>query len=340
VCDKCDVQVAGVAGFYAPGSTPVTSARAGIDFRRAQNVNTSVVLESRDAPRRPAAVYGAVLVEAPPIPKTAAPDQPSALLQVWPEPRLQWQSTAGVKVTRAADANGTRLAAEYVAPGAAQSAGVGGAVVVRNPDGTAKLIRDPGGQFQLPGAFRPNARQALVRFKPGEKPPAATAELEASLFGTVRCGIEPLSKAEKLQANTPAAGTGAGGVEMSVTYRAGANGRFLAAVELGYDPNAVSPAGAGDDLPGVRGGAAGLGNHCVFGVRITDADGKPFALGLTGGENRVEPGGKRATMRLSLELHPDKDGQGPPAAVTFWGSYARPVEVPVRLKDVALSGGK
>ena len=45
-------------------------------------------------------------------------------------------------------------------------------------------------------------------------------------------------------------------------------------------------------------------------------------------------------MALTLELHPDKDGHGPPAIATFWGTYAKPVEVPVVLKDVPLSGGK
>lgn len=371
VCDKADVQIAGVAGFYAPGSMPLAATRPpatpgslvppvgppprggrplpasdllgnnpDAPYRRTANANSAVVLEARDTPRRPSAVYGAVLVESPQLPKTATPDQPSALLQVWPEPRLQWQSTSGVKVTGATDATGARLAAEYIPPGELPRTGSGDAVLVRNPDGTAKLIRDPGGPFSLPGAFRPNPRQAVVRFKPGDKPPAATANFDASLIGTVRSGIEPLSKATKLEADKAATGTGVNGVEMSVTYRAGPNGRYAATVELVYDPNAVAPAGAGDDLPGINGATAGLGNNCVFGVRVTDDAGKPYALGLTGGDNRVEPGGRKATMRLTLELHPDKDGSGAPAAVTFWGTYSRPVEVPVKLMGVALSGGK
>ena len=43
-------------------------------------------------------------------------------------------------------------------------------------------------------------------------------------------------------------------------------------------------------------------------------------------------------MTLTLELRPDRDGSGPPATVTFWGTHARPVEVPVLLKDVPLAG--
>jgi hypothetical protein len=45
-------------------------------------------------------------------------------------------------------------------------------------------------------------------------------------------------------------------------------------------------------------------------------------------------------VRATLELHPDKDGHGPPAQVTFWGTHAKPVEVPVTLRDVPLTRGK
>ena len=72
--------------------------------------------------------------------------------------------------------------------------------------------------------------------------------------------------------------------------------------------------------------------------RITDAEGKPYSLGVIGGSGR--PNRARQTMTLTLELHPEKDGHGPPAVATFWGTYTKPVEVPVVLRDVPLSNGK
>jgi hypothetical protein len=177
-----------------------------------------------------------------------------------------------------------------------------------------------------------------VRFKTDEKPVSTVKQLAIALFGTVRSGIEPLSRATGLEVNQQATGIGVDGVDFSVSYYKNLDGRLSADVTMAYDRGAVEPVGVGDELPGAKGGGPGRANHTVHGVRITDADGKPYTLGMIGGSSR--PDGGRQVMTLSLELHPDKDGHGPPANATFWGSYARPVEVPVVLKDVPLSSGK
>ena len=84
-----------------------------------------------------------------------------------------------------------------------------------------------------------------------------------------------------------------------------------------------------------------MGNHTVHGVRITDAEGKPYTLGLVSGTNRLDRAtGQRVALNLELELHPDRDGHGAPTTATFWGSYVRTVEVPVTLRNVLLSRGK
>jgi hypothetical protein len=280
-----------------------------------------------------------VLVEAVPFPKGFEPAEPATLLQAWPEPRLQWQTTGSVKVTAATDAGGAKLAAEpgTVADPKAEPGRREGVVMVRNPDGTAKFVRDTGPAFQLAGTFSPSPRQAVVRFKPGDAPPTEAKELAVSLFATVRTGVEPLSRIGGLEPNKPATGVGVSGVELTATYRKGEKGKWVAVVALTYD-SAVQMAGVGDELAGVKGGGPGVGNQTVFGIRVTDADGKPFTPGLLSGTSGFEAYGKRVVIQATLELNPDKDGQGPPAAVTFWGTHAKPVEIPVILKNVPLSG--
>ena len=106
-------------------------------------------------------------------------------------------------------------------------------------------------------------------------------------------------------------------------------------MKITFDRTSVQHAGVGVELPGVKGGGPGRGNHSVHGVRITDADGKPFTLGLVSGSNR--PIANREEMALTLELHSDKDGNGAPAIITFGGTYAKQVEGPVVLKNVPMS---
>jgi hypothetical protein len=282
-------------------------------------------------------VYGAVLVEAVPFPRGSAPAGPAALLQVWPEPQLQWLATRGV-TAGATDAAGARLPPEAarVAPPQPGPRVRGGLAVVRNADGTARFVEEltPAGR-----EFAPNPRQALLRFKAADEPPAAAKELDVSLFATVRSEVEPLSVARGLEPNAPATGTGPAAVEMTVRCGKNAAGKLTADVTLSFDRSSVQSAGVGIELPGVKGGGPGVGNHAVYGVRVTDADGKPFTLGLVSGASHPGRDG-REVMILSLELHPDRGGQGVPTAVTFWGTYAKPVEVPVVLKDVPLSKSK
>jgi len=342
VCDAGELQVAVAGGFAAPGYSVASPLPPAGQYRRVTNPNLAVVLEARDKSRRPAAVRGAVLVEAVPFPAGAKLDQPTALLQVWPEPRLQWERTTGLKVSRATAADGSRLVADPVPVPDLQGEVIGrrgdGVIIVRNPDGTARVVRDTG-EFLLPGGFRPNPRQAVVRLKAGEKPATAAKELAVSVLGSARTRVEPLAIATGLELNKTVSASGAADVKLSITYQKGPDGKYRAEVELTYDARAVRPAGASDDLSGARvGGVAG--NNTVHGVRVADADGKPYTLGLEGGANQFDPNGRRVVMKLQIGLHGAKDGLGPPASATFWGTYSRPVEVAVSLPDVPLAGGK
>jgi hypothetical protein len=315
--------------------------RAPRGVRIAADRHRSVVLEARDgAKRRPAMVRGAMLVEAIPFPKTSVPGEPSVLLQVWPEPRLRWEGTTTAKLAKGTDAGGAKLAWEYVAPESPDVRRTAdGVIMIRNPDGTASFVRDTGGTFQLPGGFKPNARQVVVRFKNAENV-AAAKELTVSLAATVRTGPEQLCQVRGLALNKPATAGGPGGSELAVTLSPDGGGGFTANVEVSYDPLDVQPVGVGDDLPDGVAGAAGLGNGTVHGVRFTDAEGKPYVLGLSTGLTRRHPSGKRTALILQLSIDAAKGKLGPPTDATLWGSYLKPVDIAVTLQDVPLSGGK
>jgi hypothetical protein len=356
VCDAGDLQIASAGGFLAPGvatfsggslppmrplpnTFPPNGLGAVTGNLASPAAGGGIVLEPRTGPRRPAAVYGAVLVEAFPAP--GSPDSPAALLQVWPEPRLNWQQAKAVRVDRAADEAGRVLAADATpAEGpilyADRRAQVvrqlgGGGVIILNADSVPAPA--------IPG-FTPNARQAVVRLKPGERTPATLREFAGSVFGTVRSGPEPLATAE-LDPGRLAAATGAG-VELRATLLKPVGGPAAVVVELSYDPSAVSPgnpqAAAGRRPPDPRQGVAARANP--YGLQITDADGRPFTAYAVSASNRVVAAGRQMTTILRLNLTPAEAGQGEPDTITFWGSYDKPVEVPFALKGVPLGGKK
>jgi hypothetical protein len=231
-----------------------------------------------------------------------------------------------VLATDATPAEAPALYADRRAQVVRQLGGRGG-VVIWDADGVSAPA--------VPG-FAPNARQVVVKLKPGERPSAALREFAGSVFGTVRSGPEALAAAE-LGDGKPA-GTADAGVGLKAHLHQPGDGPTAVVVELAYERGSVIPAQPGEVL-GPAPGPAG-GNRTLHGLRITDADGKPFAASPVGVMNRLDPNGRQMLVSLRLNLTPTEKGQGDPAAVTFWGSYSKPVEVPFALKDVPLGGGK
>ena len=163
LCEAADLQVAVVGGYNTPGAMPYLNRSRG-NVRTTCNANTAVVLEAHDANarKRPAVVHGAVLVEAIPFPANTSPGvQAAALLQVWPEPRLQWQATWNVKVSKAVDDRGERIRGEFVAiqPREPALPGGGAVVMIRNADGSVTM-----GARGRPGSRSP-ASSPPIRFK-------------------------------------------------------------------------------------------------------------------------------------------------------------------------------
>lgn len=353
VCDAGELEIVSVAGFLAPGTRP--------DPKSAQLAKT-VVLGARGLNKpRPAAVYGAVLVEAFPLPDGAAvQDTASVLLHVWSEPKLNWQAAKGVRVRKAADTAGRLLAARPdLGPLPDEVLGKKDVVVARR--GWRGAVR-PDPAVKAPPAFprfTPTSRQALVNLKPGAKPSAGLAELAGTVRGTVRSGVEPLVvgalASDRFGPLLQAEAFGRSGCAFRVTVQNAGNRAWLATVGLTFDPSAVIPAVSGYTPAtggGMRAGAAGRPGDrrpgygrgetdMVCGLRVTDADDKPFTVF----PQLVQQQLNRATGRvegvsLVLRLTPTEQGQAAPKSVTFWGTYPKPVEVPFALKGVPLSGGK
>jgi hypothetical protein len=277
-----------------------------------------------------------VLVEAVPFPRGTVANHPSVLLQVWPEPRLQWGGVATTAVSKAIDTGGTRLVREFTSGEAPARRHGDGVVLVRTADGKAIFVRDTGGAFEPADAFRANPRQDILRFRATKSTPSAARELAITLFGTVRSGNEPVCQVRGLESNQPRKITGPNGTELAVMYSQDGGGRRSARVEISYDPRAVVLAGVNDDLPGARGGGSGAGNQTLQGIRVTDAAGKPYGLGLSSGLSRRDPTDNRSKLVLQLSLYAGKGEIGPPDSVTLWGTYLKSVQVPVVLNDVPL----
>jgi hypothetical protein len=324
VCDVAELHIAGAGGFLAPGSGPYTGTFAktadGKAVRFTMHTEQAVVLESRYATRkRPAFVQGGVLVEV--FPMGAAPGR-AALLQFWPEPKLGWQSIAHLKVTSAVDAEGRKLVPDLTPPPAPQKP-LGPPIV----DGTSSLL-------VLADQLNPNVRQAIARFKTGDEPSPLVCELTGSALVIMRTGVEPLATVP-LDPKKAVVVTGRAGVELTASTSTDGSGKKFVEVTLKFAPQTVDPVRASDALPDIKPDATG-GNRSVLGLRVTDDDGNAFPLALTTQQSDFDRTGQRIVARMTLEAVVTKDGPADPAQVVFWGSTARPVEVPFTLKDVPL----
>jgi hypothetical protein len=316
VCDAAGLQIAGAGGFLAPGAMPYRP-RADAKIRVATDVNAAVILEARDGTKpRPASVHGAILVEAhTPSGKTSGS---AAALQLWPEPKVPWQHVVHVRVAKATDGDGRKLVPDLALP----------------PAPAPKFF--PGGKFAPESVTdpRPNPREALVKFKPGEEPAQVARELTGTALGWVRSAPEPLVTVA-LDPKKAVKATGRAGVELTATVRT-ENGKPVAEVWLAYDPLAVEPVRTTDSLSDVA-TERGSTNRTVHGLRVADADGRAFAPSLAASRSDFT-WDKRIELKLTLALPVEEKGPTEPGKVVFWGTFAKPVEVPFALKDVPLTG--
>ena len=302
-----------------------------------------VVLEPRGtAPRRPAAVFGAVMVEAVPVPAAPPADAAVGLLLVWPEPKLNWQAAAGVRVDKASDADRELAALPDLTP-RPQPAEVDRAIVVRQLGGRRMAFDElpaPAAPSAVPG-FTPTARQAVVRLKPGAAPPAR-ADLAGAVAGVIRPGPAVLVQLDGLKPGETAEGSHPAGVDLRAILTK-KDDRWAVTVDLLYDPSDIAPAGetVAATATGFRDGRTGLARSILLGLRVTDAAGigydvEPRAFGRP---VRADPGRVSVRVEAVLTAKPARPPEGDPSAVAFWGTYSKPVEVPFALAGVPLTGG-
>jgi hypothetical protein len=329
VCDVAELQVAGSGGFIVPGAMPyrpranqIRGALEGTSARVAADINTAVILEARnDTKKRPASVQGAVLVEAFEMPRGAfTPNGTAATLHFLPEPKVAWQMVANLKITKALDTDGRKLTHDLTPP----------------PRTLDRLGRPTSVPLESGG----NTRQAVAKFKTTDGPVTRARELAGSAYGLVRAAAEPLATVALDPDKAVTVRGPVGGVEVTASERTEKDKRFVY-IKLSYNSIEVVPARNGD-LEVVRKGADAnvklVGeDKLTHGLRITDADGKPFETSLAStlaDFDRLNP--RRFVIQLKLELVPAKDGPMVPAKVVFWGATTKPVEVPFVLKDVPL----
>ncbi len=373
VCDVADLRILAVGGFLAtglsgpialpvneferrpraPGSTPPLAKRVA---RQAQNTRTAIILESRGAtPKRPMAVYGAICVEAFPLPDAAAvPTTAAAVLQVWPEPKLNWEATRCVRVDRATDTAGQHLAGLIPPAPATPQPGRSGRVVFQPvpAGGAGKVImnrvdnEDEAARLSLFPAFTPNVRQALVMLKPGGKRSPALGNLVGAVWGNVRSEVEPLATG-RFGADRKATASGMGAVELRAELQTLESGQRAVLVDLSYNSVAIVPAHQSVQARGMGGGprtrspmgGPEAGIATVFGITVADAQGRPYDLLPIMIQNQRPAQGGQIEQVLQLQLPPKVAGLEEPRTITFWGTYSKPVEVPFTLTDVPLAGG-
>jgi hypothetical protein len=324
-----------------------------------------IALRPKSARPAPSCVSGAVRVEAVPFPAAALAtvprDQVPVHLQVTPEPRLRWERVEAVRVTRATDAAGRELTAASAADADfVRVHPINGGAIVVDARGGVNLV--PGGGFNpyAPGPV-PTHMQASVVLRPAGEPPKALRSLEGVIRGVVRSGPEELAAVAGLDKNPTAAAAGPNGVALAVggvTERPDGES-FELDVTLRYDPAEVQVDGRADVQetviargPGrmiVRGQVRGIvamrvpvgvsaDQPNLFGLTVTDADGKPFTLTAASSRRTVDQSGE-VTDQVRLIARPAGKGQGKPAKVSFRGTRAKAVEVPFKLADVPVAAG-
>ncbi len=351
LCDAADLRIHSVAGFVAPDSRD-PQATAPIEtpqpqppgFRgrpsfgsgaapAPQPTSNAIVLTPRNgAVRRPAAVYGAVCVEAIQMPAAAGvPEAAAVLLNVWPEPRLNWQENATVRVDRAEDEIGQVLSTipggpPAVAPQILQQGN--GVVMVKQVNGGVVIVNG-NANVPLPVAsaesFVPSIRQSVVKLKPGSRASSTLTEFQGSIFGSMRVAPQPIITLRNVKPGASVVGSNPAGAQMSALLSKDVSGKWRATIELSYDGTKVQP---GNTI------------HGLHGLKVMDAEGKAFTLSASSIQHTFRNGVTWTTLRLTCTLSPTNNTSGDPAIVTFTASYPKPVEVPFRLNGVPVTGGR
>jgi hypothetical protein len=289
------------------------------------------------------------------------PAGPTVNLQIVPEPRIDWVRTTGIRIEHAVDEQGRAVAANLTTP-------------LREVPNTDDMVFLGGGrvmrQIYVDGnGTHANPFSASVPLKSDLPYPNVLRELRGAVLGVVKArSREVVSQALTVE-QAPAGKTAAEDQRdiitrfvrepvpqtptptLKATVRP-VSDHYVLSVVLSYSSGQYAVAvGDGRNSPRqipqqiivaqgglavVEGGRANLGkSDSVYGLRVTDAAGKPFTLTGSIDLSVTTPDGT-VLMRMHLTLTTTKtDGTtGPPARIAWHASRLAAVEVPFELTNV------
>lgn len=318
-------------------------------------MSDQIILKDGKANKRPADDRSAVRVRV--LSKSDlsgnAPDGEIILpLEVTLEPKLQWQNLQSIRVEKAVDDRGQKLA--QVIP---QVEG-GGNMAIALPGGGVVFQQGNGGYLMLGGGLR---QQFPIQLKKGGKAAKSLKELKGVLTAQLLTEARPVIVADKLKAGETFKGEEGG--SLKIVEVKSEEGHTTLRVELEPPPlDKVVPAQqtpamggfgapirvprAGKMLPAPviqQGGRVAIAVNATFvgsisGLSIQDDKGN--ALPIRAGQTQLRVmqqanGMQTRNMTFTLSCLHDKD-KGQPAKVVYLGSKRATVDVPFTLTNVPL----
>ena len=326
----------------------------------------TVVLRPKPAKSNPVCISGAFRIEAIPVPAVNLPQMPAnrvpVLLQITPEPRLRWICTTQTLVTMAKDQDGRSLVWDYVAPDL-------------QPNNYAyegrRIGRGKGGYYGgqvAPAEFPATPFQAYVKLlAPDAGTSNALKEIEGKIRGKIWSQPETMlaiaglsdtvqeiySASLSLKAKyEPMPGDAAAHLmSITTTYNAGEVIPYHGNSALNTNPDGLwleNGPGGRVKLNAVKLNAEELrlaqGFTNAYGLALVDGRGKPMNLSPHTVTQRNQYDQFTGTQTIMIVAQyvvrpADKDDAAKPAKLTFNGTRMKTLEVPFKLKDVAVLRG-
>jgi hypothetical protein len=268
-------------------------------------------------------------------------------LEAFPEPKLQLLNVLGLRIDKATDDQGQKLAP---AMAVAEAPGAPGQVVWVQSARIARPI------------FIGSQRQVPVRLKKGDKASKSLTELKGAIEAQVRTPPQPLMTMEDVMksAGKTVKGTDGGWLKVQEASR-DENGQIKLRVQMEV-PVGIQPAVGEIRGAALQGGAiqlqpaqivpggrvqqkaqvqiqvapaqiarpAAIGN--VGGLMLYDAKGQPIPMGVTMAHARGD--GKTISWEYTMTCQPEKGQEA--SKLVFSGTRVVTIDIPFELKDVPL----
>jgi hypothetical protein len=282
----------------------------------------------------PTSRAGAVRVRAMP-PRTGIEGQAKGdgeyvfALEVLPEPRLHWHGVVQVRVDRAVDEHGQVLRQASTAEDS--TANLYGANTVVFIDGN-----DMNGTA--------SGQHTAVRLKQGEQPSKRLRELQGRITARVQTPPQPLMTVDNVlkAAGRTVHGSNGGSIKvLDVSRQPGGEVKLHVQIASGTGMGIWMNRGVRRRVVWAAGGRRMIvtedtSDQAAPTLALQDAKGRAFVMEQPRPLNfmRNFPAGE-VVEEMDLVFHP-RSGQGPPAKFVYSGPRTVAIDIPFKLKDVAL----